>query len=163
MLSRVLVAFDGSTCSQEALKLAALLVEAGCEATVCHVIDYSEPSPFAWLTPGEEREWSSSEVYRYIDEMIQGEIERNGGGTTRFLTHVLQGHPADALLEAAEKLKAEMIVMGSHGRSGLRRAVLGSISEMVTHASRVPVITVHANEIRAEAPVAFANGLPARR
>lgn len=57
--------------------------------------------------------------------------------------HVIAiGRAVDLLLETARKHKAHYIVVGSHGRSGLKRAVLGSVAEAVVRNSRVPVLVV---------------------
>lgn len=53
-----------------------------------------------------------------------------------------EGTAADAILWAAEAEKCDLIVMGTHGRSGLRRAVMGSVAEAVTRKARCPVLTV---------------------
>ena len=57
-------------------------------------------------------------------------------------TVLVEGLPARRILEAVEREEPEMIVMGSHGRSGVSRFVSGSIAETVTRASRVPVTIV---------------------
>lgn len=53
-----------------------------------------------------------------------------------------EGPAADTILAAAASLSADLIVMGTHGRGGLRRALLGSVAEAVVRASPVPVLTV---------------------
>jgi universal stress protein A len=55
---------------------------------------------------------------------------------------VVHGKPVDAILEAAELLEADLIVMGTHGRRGLNRALLGSVAESVLRRADVPVMTV---------------------
>lgn len=50
----------------------------------------------------------------------------------------------EAVLDAAQKEHADLIVMGTHGRRGVRRALLGSVAEAVVRASPVPVVTLHA-------------------
>ncbi len=59
--------------------------------------------------------------------------------TTSTLPHV-----ADVILAEARRWGADLIVIGSHGRSGVRRLVLGSVAEAVAHRSAVPVLIVHA-------------------
>jgi len=61
-------------------------------------------------------------------------------------TQLLEGNPADAIVERATALKAQMIVIGTHGRSGFRRFLLGSTTERVVRTSTVPVLTVHLPE-----------------
>ncbi len=54
------------------------------------------------------------------------------------------GDPAGAILRAADEFGADLIVMGTHGRTGLRRLLMGSVAEGVLHGARCPVLTVKA-------------------
>ncbi len=54
--------------------------------------------------------------------------------------------PWEEVLNAAKELNADLIVMGTHGRRGLERALLGSVAEKVVRMARIPVLTVHALE-----------------
>jgi nucleotide-binding universal stress UspA family protein len=55
-----------------------------------------------------------------------------------------QGDARQAALDVAEEISADLIVMGTHGRHGVARALIGSVAEAVVRTSRVPVLTVHA-------------------
>ncbi|MBX3193003.1 MAG: universal stress protein [Labilithrix sp.] len=59
---------------------------------------------------------------------------------------VKQGEPWRAILDAVDEAGAHMIVMGTHGRRGLPRALLGSVAEKVVRTATVPVTTIHARE-----------------
>lgn len=52
------------------------------------------------------------------------------------------GRPADVILDEARERKALYVVVGSHGRTGIRRAVLGSVAEAIVKASGIPVLVV---------------------
>lgn len=65
---------------------------------------------------------------------------RDGGRLDKTLVRI--GDPRDAILQAAEEIGADLIVMGTHGRRGLSRALLGSVAEMIVRTSPVPVLTV---------------------
>lgn len=56
-----------------------------------------------------------------------------------------EGDPADTIEKAAEQLGADLIVMGTRGRHGLARVLLGSVTERVVRTSKIPVLTVHGN------------------
>ncbi len=56
--------------------------------------------------------------------------------------HLLQGTPADTIAEFARDSGAHLIVIGTHGRRGFRRFLLGSVAERVVRISSVPVLTV---------------------
>ncbi|OXY81005.1 universal stress protein [Oceanimonas doudoroffii] len=69
--------------------------------------------------------------------------ERQFGGFQGELTSELsQGHGADEILARAAALKADLIVLGTHGRRGVRKLLLGSTAERVIRQSTVPVLTV---------------------
>ena len=55
-----------------------------------------------------------------------------------------EGKPADVIANVVAETKATLVVVGSHGRSGLKRAVLGSVAEAVVRSSKVPVVVVPA-------------------
>ena len=55
---------------------------------------------------------------------------------------VRAGHPARVIVEYAKEREADLIVMGTHGRTGLRRMLMGSVAEMVMRRARCPVLTV---------------------
>ncbi len=55
---------------------------------------------------------------------------------------IVKGEPADEILRVAEDAAASLIVMGTHGRSGLLRALMGSVAEKVLRGSSRPVVTV---------------------
>ena len=55
-----------------------------------------------------------------------------------------QADPREAILAAARDLSADLVVMGTHGRHGIARALIGSVAEAIVRVSPVPVMTVHA-------------------
>ena len=55
---------------------------------------------------------------------------------------VTEGHPADAIVRVAREEGADLIVMGTHGRTGLQHALLGSVAETVVRHAPCPVLTV---------------------
>ncbi len=55
---------------------------------------------------------------------------------------LLHGNPEDEVVEYAEQVGADMIVMGTHGRRGLTRLLMGSVAEAVVRKARCPVLTI---------------------
>lgn len=121
-----LLAYDGSESSATAIAVAGRLLR-GRQAIVCH----------AWTGPsrGEEADETAAEGVK---------IAREAGFDARPLA-VKEGRKTwRALLEAAEEHQAPLIVVGAHGMSGARRALLGSVSTGVVHHSGGPVLVVPA-------------------
>jgi nucleotide-binding universal stress UspA family protein len=57
------------------------------------------------------------------------------------------GEPRDLIVQTATKLGADLIVMGTHGRRGFRRLMLGSVAESISRAAPCPVLLVRAEEV----------------
>ena len=68
-------------------------------------------------------------------------------------TCLVEGQPALAIVEHAEKRKAMMLVLGTHGRSGFRHLLIGSVAERVVRMATVPVLTVHLEQPQLTASV----------
>jgi len=66
------------------------------------------------------------------------------------------GPPAEAIVEAARHRHADLIVMSSHGRSGVARLVLGSVAESVLRATAVPILLIRPAGAPLETPFAAA-------
>jgi nucleotide-binding universal stress UspA family protein len=67
-------------------------------------------------------------------------LRRRGVASTE--SHVEEGHPGDVSPQMAAKLRANLIVMGTHGRRGLERALMGSVAREVANTSNVPLLLV---------------------
>lgn len=73
-------------------------------------------------------------------------LARYAGRGVELTDALVQGDPRDAILTVAEEVGADLVVMGTHGRRGLARALIGSVAERVVRTSPVPVLTLHADE-----------------
>lgn len=138
MSKRILVAVDGSPRSEQALSFA---VEEWPDATLTllHVINPVEAgySPGAGVPSGAE-EWYESadaEATELLDR-LRGEFAPDA----RVVTEV--GRPAQTIVEVARGDEYDHVVLGSHGRRGLSRILLGSVAEAVVRDSPVPVTVV---------------------
>lgn len=72
-------------------------------------------------------------------------------GKARYEVEVMLGDPGVEVLQVAKRLGANLIVMATHGRKGLRRLVLGSVAEHVVREASCPVLTVSPKATRANA------------
>jgi nucleotide-binding universal stress UspA family protein len=143
-VQKLLVPIDFSEISQQVLELAASVAQAfSAELTLLHV---AAPDPaFVGYGAGPEtvREARASELRSEHRELqAAAEALRRRGVSTRAL--LVQGATVETILKEARKLGADGIVLGSHGRGALSRALLGSVSEGVLRASRCPVLVVPA-------------------
>jgi nucleotide-binding universal stress UspA family protein len=71
------------------------------------------------------------------------------GRTARYEVEVMMGDPGIGILQVAKRLRANLIVMATHGRKGVRHLLLGSVAERVIREAPCPVLTVRPQETRA--------------
>jgi nucleotide-binding universal stress UspA family protein len=138
-MKHILVPTDFSDSSERALSMAIDLARTlQAKLTLVHVwsipnVGYAE----ALTWPIDEMEQAAR---RALDE-VQGRTSKQLPGTEA----VLQlGKEWQAILEVAKDRKVDLIVMGTHGRRGLPRLILGSVAEKVVRLSPIPVMTVGA-------------------
>jgi nucleotide-binding universal stress UspA family protein len=93
--------------------------------------------------------YGGGEMYIALDDdETKGELRRMLGNVVPtdhnvpFEHRLLVGEPATAIVEDAEKEGADLIVMGTHGRTGLSRLLMGSVAEAVVRRAKCPVLTV---------------------
>jgi nucleotide-binding universal stress UspA family protein len=143
MSDHVLVPIDDSDRSTKALEHA-LEEYPDTEITVLHVLD---PTADAVYTGGEISVDLDVEEVRerhkhLAEELLEEAAETAGHHGIEIDTATRVGKPARAILEYAEGEGVDHIVVGSHGRSGVSRVLLGSVAETVTRRSPVPVTVV---------------------
>lgn len=143
MFNHILVALDGSDCSHKALDMAVRLAkEQGARCTACTVVDLVRATASMAFTTGNiVNEWIATlnEDARRIESDA---ISKYADSGISIETIVLEGYPSTTLLEVAKNEKADLIVMGSHGRTGLRRLWLGSVAESVVREATIPVLII---------------------
>ncbi len=144
MLSKVMIATDGSEASRNAADLGINLAKLSAGKIIAvYVVDtprlvqlhgyttmhgLKESLLQAMLNEGEE-------ALSYIEEKSQK-------GGLPFEKVILKGNPSDMLLSYSKKLGVDILVMGSIGRTGISRFLLGSVAEKVVRHSEVPVMVV---------------------
>lgn len=77
---------------------------------------------------------------------------RAAGVSQPIVTRVFSGEAPEQIVAAVKEARADLVAMGTHGRSGLRRGLLGSVADRVLRASSVPVLLVHPREFVIEHP-----------
>jgi nucleotide-binding universal stress UspA family protein len=138
-LKRILVPTDFGDGAAKALDVAVSLAKKyGASITLLHVYEipvYPYPGAlvdFDFVTP--IREAAQKELTAAFDALKLRGVEGRA--------ELLFGVPWSAILDVAEHRKADLIVMGTHGRKGVMHALLGSVAEKVVRLSPVPVLTV---------------------
>lgn len=132
-----LIAHDLSPYGDAACGEAAQLVRPGDKVLLLHVHAYDYPAP--GQTSGEVT-YQEEQVDRKLLERLAQQFEKDTG--VRPVVDVQLGTPVETILDEAEREGADMIVIGTHGRSGIRRALLGSVAEAVVREAKVPVVVV---------------------
>src|SRR6188768_1409813 len=136
---RVLIASDLSEASDEAVRQGAARA-AGGRIALCHVLP--ELGTHALLAQQYEEDLTKQlEVQPRIAEALQGQLERHvPQADAAAEVFIEQGSAYDQILARAEAWQAELIAVGTHGRRGLRRMLLGSVADQVVRAAHCPVL-----------------------
>lgn len=143
-IKRIMFASDFSEASREARMTAlSFCRQMGAELHVVHVFDLTSlqmPSPYYFL-PG---------VDTWMDEQI--ETVRSNGKTMlanlakelgiEVVPHFVEGRPGKEIVKAAESNHIDMVVLGTHGYTGLNRLIMGSVAEYVVRNATCPVLIV---------------------
>jgi nucleotide-binding universal stress UspA family protein len=78
------------------------------------------------------------------DEALAAELARVRARVPSATSVLRQGYPVDQILSVLDSEHADLLVLGTHGRRGLPRALLGSVAEKLVRLAPVPVLTAHA-------------------
>lgn len=148
--SKILVPIDFSSHATHALRVAADLARRyEANLTVAHVYEpvvYTVPESL--ITYMEEQ---TPSVLAELGKMLQkAQHDARALGVQRVDTALLQGSAAPELVRFAEEGAYDLIVIGTHGRSGFSHLLLGSIAEKVIRAAHCPVMTVRIDPKRVE-------------
>jgi nucleotide-binding universal stress UspA family protein len=139
---KILVPVDFSVHSAEATRVGAELAKRfDASLTLVYVYDqlaYALPDGFAMMP--------RSEIDRLLDafraQLAVSQRQALDAGAPRVETKLLQGFVAGQIVEFASRGEFDLIVMGTHGRTGMQHLVMGSIAERVVRLAQCPVLTV---------------------
>jgi nucleotide-binding universal stress UspA family protein len=144
MYKNILVPTDGSALSnrtvRDAAKLAATLgakITGFYVAPTYHIEVYTDYVPPDMISPQQHAAQAKKTAQRHLDVIRK---VAGGSGVPCDTQYVMSDFPADAIVKAARKYKCDLIFMGSHGRSGLTKLLLGSQTSKVLTQSRIPVL-----------------------
>jgi len=141
MFGKIVVPLDGSECADRAFELALTLAKSEpAELAICSIVDpmivagTAPPSPAMDLVLTDRE----NEARRLVDNAVRQ--AQNAGVRAHGDTSL--GVPFDEILRYAKHQRAGAIVMGTHGRTGLKRFFLGSVAESVLRGAQCPVVVI---------------------
>jgi nucleotide-binding universal stress UspA family protein len=141
-LDRILVPTDFSETAGHALRYASdLACRTGARLTVLYADLFTPPIDYTAVIGG----WDDNalpQMKAHAEEQLQREAEANIDPSVLYDTVVRVAAPLDGILSQARESEAELILMGTHGRSGFRRLVIGSLTEAVMRQAEVAVLAV---------------------
>jgi nucleotide-binding universal stress UspA family protein len=146
----ILIPTDFSSCSQEAAQEALVLVQRfGGRVVFLHVMEsYYLYPPAYGVAP--ELAHISPDVFEPSWQEFLHELPLGGG--LKWEKQTREGRAAETIADVATEIGADLIVMGTHGRTGLPHLLLGSVAEKVVRLSSCSVLTVRPSAFRFELP-----------
>lgn len=151
MLKHLLVPLDGSALAERALATAQHILPPGGRITLVSAIPNPTPPIYAYpsidvvheitqdLTHAEEATAQARDYLSRIAEQLQA-------AGYAVATEIIIGEPAYTIVDVASQHQAELIVMSTHGRSGINRLIFGSVTMKVLSEAPCPVLVVPSRE-----------------
>jgi nucleotide-binding universal stress UspA family protein len=143
MFKRILVSTDGSDISQKAARSAARMAKAS--GAELFAISVKEPFPYSAISemqPVPPQEFFDAQE-RIARERVQGVIDLAKAEGVACMAYTVEAlHPWEAILDHAKTQNCDLIVMASHGRSGLSALLIGSETQKVLTHSAIPVLVI---------------------
>ena len=138
--TRILVATDGSEDAYLAVRAAIdLSQKAGSDLHAVHVW-HDVPTPHA-------RSFVRAQLRREAQEVLDKQVEKiEVAGGTVAEAHLREGRTIDEILDLSEELQVRLLIVGSRGLGGVKRILMGSVSEGIVHHARRPVLVMRGRE-----------------
>ena len=134
---------DLSDSSTHAVELATQVAKAfGHDLLIVHVISWS---PYSFQTPGDNdsrHRQRQKEIAAAEEQIIAPMVELTTELSTPVETLIRHGNPSDVMIDLAEEKKAELLIVGRTGDSGLRVSLFGSVASRLVQHAPVPVTVV---------------------
>jgi nucleotide-binding universal stress UspA family protein len=141
VLKKILIATDSSESAEKAADFGIEI--AGLSRAKVYAVSVIDTTPYYSIPL--DQVWSK-EVYEQLEQMgyeADSYVEKAAKAAgIEVESLVLKGNPAERILNFAEEQNVDMIVVGSHGKGGFERLVIGSVSEKVVRHAKVPVLVV---------------------
>ena len=157
-LGKILVPLDGSKLAEAALPKAVEL--AAVSGARLLLLRATQARGVPGLDPTEAQVKAVSEAEAYLAEVA---ARLSHAGTEDVDTSVWYGPPAYAIVEATRLHQTDLIVMTTHGRSGLGRLIVGSVAESVLRGTTTPILLLHAAGATVEVPAGSGEAQPVKQ
>jgi nucleotide-binding universal stress UspA family protein len=140
---KILVATDFSPASDDAIAQAiALAKQMNASLEILHVVEIgTEPFPFGLLDIKD-----GGDFFAYVERELDRRADDARRAGVPCTTKSIDGKPAEEIVVRARNIGADLIVVGTHGRSGIAHAFFGSVAEQVVRHADRPVVTVPFSE-----------------
>ncbi len=143
MWRNILVPTDFAGAARQALQLAVRLAPPGCTVHVMHVITPTESDPYSPVRLRPEVQARQRLPEEVTDELLQQLVQDVAADQVVIARAWRRASDViGAILDYADTVEAELIVLGTHGRRGLQRFLLGSVAEAIVRRASVPVLTI---------------------
>ena len=143
--SRILLAYDDTDCSRMALRYACALARTGANLTIayaCKDTNFVSSAVTAGFFPPVDPSGMIAAADEECDSVLKAAVTAcmaEGVSAEKVFVH---GSLVDGIVATSRKRHADLIVVGTHGRKGVSRAILGSVCERILRTSDVPVLVV---------------------
>jgi nucleotide-binding universal stress UspA family protein len=145
---RILIATDGSETANEAADFGIEMV--GCSGAKIYALYVIDTTPYRSVPLDQIWSKETLDEFERVGHEATSYVEQIGKAVgVEVESRVLRGHPAEKIVNFAEDNNIDMIIVGSLGKGGYERVLLGSISEKIVRHAKVPVLVVrerHKNE-----------------
>jgi nucleotide-binding universal stress UspA family protein len=150
MYKRILVPVDGSRTAAAGLREAVRLAFGNNQAKICllHVMDPLPAMQGMEMLVTEQVLENMEGFGKKILKDAKSLVQRHGIGVDAVFHRQATGRTSDAIVRQARKWRADVIVMGTHGRRGVSRIVMGSDAEAVVRSAPAPVLLVRSGDRR---------------
>lgn len=141
MYNKILVPTDGSEFAKKAQMHALFLAGiSGAEIVAVSVMENN----FVNGLPLDDEVYQLNQILKEQSEENLKEFDELNDNTDLKITHVIkEGSPANAILEVAKEEEIDLIVMGSSGKSGFDRFIMGSVADKVVNSAKCAVLVIH--------------------
>lgn len=153
-IKRIIVPTDFSTCADRALGFALTLAEHfKAQIYYLHVVSLYEPEMYGEVSETPESLALQKKMEQYVEERLQASADKYQTENVKIVPETKRSFAvAPAIQQYADEVGADLIVIGTHGRRGIKHLLLGSVAETLVRKAKSHVITVCAEKAKVSLP-----------